>query len=85
MRFEFDTILEIDNDFCLESTGFETTEIDLILNPQELDEAQDQNIPDQMPDIPVSQLGDLWILGKHKLLCGDTKNPADYRTLLGSN
>lgn len=85
LRLEFEAILEMDIQFNLEGIGFETTEIDLILNPVEIEEANDESIPDKVPGTNVSQLGDLWILGKHKLLCGDAKNPIDYKTLLGSS
>ncbi|MEP4475393.1 MAG: DNA methyltransferase, partial [Lentilitoribacter sp.] len=83
LRFEFNSILEIDNDFSLENTGFGTTEIDLILDPEEVEEARDESVPDQIPSNPVSQRGDLWILGSHRLLCGDAKNSNDYQALLG--
>src|SRR5690606_16881577 len=39
-------------------------------------------VPDP-PDDPVTQKGDLWILGEHRLLCGDSSLPADLDRLLG--
>jgi DNA modification methylase len=35
------------------------------------------------PDAAITQPGDLWILGNHRLLCGDSSNPADVDRLLG--
>lgn len=43
---------------------------------------EDQPIPDPPTD-PVSRLGDLWTLGDHRLLCGDSTNPADVRRVVG--
>lgn len=37
------------------------------------------------PDKPVSQPGDLWVLGRHRLLCGDATSKADVRRLLGGS
>ena len=41
--------------------------------------------PDEVPDVPaepVSRLGDLWLLGAHKLLCGDSTDPATVECLM---
>ena len=38
----------------------------------------------KLPEIPVSQVGDLWILGAHRLLCGDSTNASDVARCLGS-
>ncbi len=35
------------------------------------------------PAIPTTKLGDLWILGEHRLLCGDSTNPEDVERLMG--
>ena len=59
-------------------TGFETAEIDLLFT----DMASSRPGPeDPMPAIPktaVTRRGDLWILGKHLLLCGDAREPKDF-------
>ena len=39
--------------------------------------------PEPPPEVPVSQRGDLWILGNHRLLCGDSTDPADLKRLIG--
>lgn len=63
-------------------TGFETAEIDLLL----ADMAQSENDgADNIPAIPdraVTQFGDQWILGKHRLLCADSRQPANFRRLM---
>src|SRR5712692_12116778 len=68
-------------DFDLSLTGFDPKEIDdLLLAPDEDDKA---NAAPPLPDIPVSRLGDLWICGRHRVLCGDATSPEAVARLLG--
>lgn len=78
----------IDLDFEVELTGFSLAEIDLVLD--EAGEA-DPNLPDSAEDIfavvagpAISRRGDLWIMGRHKLICGDARDKSDYALLLES-
>ena len=74
---------EIALDFDIEATGFEMPEIDLRI--QSLDPADAADAADEynQPEGPVvSRPGDLWILGPHRLLCGNALEPAAYLTLL---
>lgn len=44
--------------------------------------------PDHVPEpppIPITKRGDLWLLGDHRLLCGDSTSPEDVQRLLGSD
>jgi DNA modification methylase len=67
----------------LEITGFEAAEIDSLLGDlvdTELDPA------DALPEIaeaPISRKADFWILGRHRLICGDACIDADFRALMG--
>jgi DNA modification methylase len=36
----------------------------------------------ELPDIPITQMGDIWVLGRHRLLCGDSTSAADVERLL---
>jgi DNA modification methylase len=63
--------------------GFDPDELAKLLDPTVKDGLTD---PDQVPappDAAITQPGDLWILGNHRLLCGDSSNPADVDCLLG--
>ena len=77
----------IDIGFDVELTGFETPEIDLIL--EEFHDASRQSLTadDQTLDPsfgpPISRADDLWILGANRLLCGDAQSAAAYAKLLG--
>ena len=61
----------------LEVTGFSQAEIDnLLLEVPEADEVPEPR------DEPITRPGDLWILGNHRLLCGDSSKPEDVDRLL---
>jgi hypothetical protein len=65
-------------------TGFEIPEIDLIL--ERVKGESEEEIPVPEPDLgapPISQFGDLWHLGKHKLLCGNALDENSYKILMG--
>src|SRR6266403_1943979 len=70
----------------IEVTGFSLGEIDMILDeaseksPQE--SGPDDDVPAGATQNIVSRTGDLWILGTHRLLCGDAREPSDYQRLL---
>src|ERR1039458_69998 len=68
-------------DFDLSLTGFDPKEIDdLLLAPDDDDQA---NAAPPLPANPVSRTGDLWLCGKHRVLCGDATSPVDIARLLG--
>ena len=69
-------------DFDLNLLGFEPDDLAKLLDGDVNDGLVD---PDEIPDPPdeaITQPGDLWILGNHRLLCGDSSKPADVDRLL---
>jgi DNA modification methylase len=67
-------------DFDLGLTGFDTNEIDglLAIPDEEL-----ANAAPPLPKNPVSRVGDLWLCGKHRVLCGSSTSAEDVARLLG--
>lgn len=84
LALELQCLAEIDLDFDLTITGFEMGEVDGLIEDLK-EESQDE--ADQVPEIdpsvaPVSRTGDLWVIGRHRLLCGDATEPAAFDRLL---
>jgi DNA modification methylase len=73
-------------DFSLEITGFEMGEIDLRISSLDDISGQDDDPADAVPEIsagpPVSKIGDLWLLGRHRVLCGNALDPNAFTALL---
>jgi DNA modification methylase len=70
-------------DFDLELTGFDFYELEDLLEEELLkDPMANKESALATPIVPTSRLGDLWILGQHKLLCGDALDAASYAKLL---
>ncbi len=85
LRLELDE-LKLD-DFDLALTGFDADQLLQIMAGEETStegETDDDAVPD-VPETPVSRLGDVWVLGKHRLLCGDATQEASYQVLLGTD
>ena len=70
-------------DFDIETTGFETAEIDLLIDgPTVPTKADRSDIVPERENEAVSRLGDLWLLGDHKLICADACDKASYVELM---
>ena len=76
----------LDLDFSLESTGFEMGEIDLRIEGLTVEPESEDDPADAVPAIasapPVSQAGDLWVLGRHRIYCGSALEPGPYAALM---
>ncbi len=76
----------IDFDFDVTLTGFSLAEIDLTLDAAREASTQAPDGADDVPNKPsvaTSCQGDLWELGRHRLLCGDARSADDVRRLVG--
>jgi DNA modification methylase len=70
-------------DFNLDLTGFNSDELDRYLAGIDATTGlTDEDAAPEPPETPVSRLGDLWVLGRHRLLCGDATKPADIERLM---
>lgn len=79
----------IDMEFDVEFTGFSLADIDFTLDeareskPEGSDDASEDHVPG-VQALAVSRAGDIWRLGRHRLLCGDARDGTAFARLLGS-
>jgi DNA modification methylase len=52
--------------------GFDADEIAKMLEPDQVDGLTDEDAVPEVPAEPVNKLGDVWLLGRHRLMCGDS-------------
>ena len=71
LQLELSELASIDVDIDLTLTGFSTGEIDVILTPT--GDPDDEVIP-AVPATPRTKRGDIWILGEHRVGCGDGRD-----------
>jgi DNA modification methylase len=86
LAIELQGLIEIDPTFELGVIGFEPHEIDLVIEGAHQEEPGDP-LDDLLPAshrTAVSRLGDLWLLGPHRLLCGDATDAQCFEVLLGN-
>jgi len=69
-------------DFDLELLGFSKDELAKIFDPGVKEGLTDPDEVPEPPDEAITQPGDMWILGDHRLLCGDSSKPEDVDRLL---
>src|SRR5262245_43929280 len=73
-------------DYDLGLTGFSAEELLQMLEPEPTQGLVDPDEVPAPPDEPITRPGDLWVLGKHRLLCGDSSKPEHVDRLVnGAN
>jgi DNA modification methylase len=75
LRVELDALTSADLTFDLDALGFSSGEIDVVLAGPGHADPDDEIIP-PLPAAPRSRLGDIWVLGDHRVGCGDCRDPA---------
>lgn len=82
LELQYLSDLEIDLDVTI--TGFELPEIDILIGEATNAKHDAADLPIPLPEGPaISQAGDIWCIGAHRLICGDATNVETYQTLLG--
>ncbi len=81
LTIELNGILDLDVNFDLELTGFDTGEIDIHLGIGDVEGGE--TVPAPEHDRPAtSRAGDVWAIGDHRLICGDALDPDTYISLM---
>lgn len=82
LRIEFEELQALDLNFDLEITGFTTTEIDILIDGKEstVDGERLPEIDERLA--PAVEPGDLWLLGQHRLFCGDALSAGSYAAVM---
>jgi DNA modification methylase len=82
LQKEFAELAVLDVDLDLSLTGFSTGEIDVLLKGD--DDSDDESIP-AVPKEPRTRPGDIWVLGGHRIGCGDARDGAFIRRVVGED
>ncbi len=76
----------VDLEFDTEHTGFSLAEVDLLLDEAQESDPRGCDAPEDavgpLTGTPVSRKSDLWLLGRHRLLCGDARIAVDFERLM---
>jgi DNA modification methylase len=70
LTIELDELLT--DGFALELLGFNKEELDKLLAPDQVEGLTDEDAVPEIPEEPKTKLGDIWVLGNHRLMCGDS-------------
>lgn len=87
LKLELDALAELD--FDIDLTGFDTTELNELLQRESGEHDESGADEDEVPDVdevePRCKLGEIWQLGRHRILCGDSTDEQQVRRLLGNS
>jgi DNA modification methylase len=84
LAIELQHLITVDNNLDVTVTGFEIPEIDLILSETAVEPDRDDVFDIDQINQHVTQSGDLWLLGKHRVLCGNSLDDNSYKALMAS-
>ena len=71
-----------DLDYDTSFTGFDPPEIDALFNELHPKGVKEDNFDEAPPENPITQNGDIWLLGRHRLICGDSTKLETYERLM---
>lgn len=71
-------------DFNMDLIGFDDIELDDLFSANDAEVMEDDFVV-ELPDEPITKRGDIWQLGKHRLMCGDSTSGPDIKTSTQGN
>lgn len=80
LKIELENLKELD--FDLKLTGFDIDELDDIFQVEEEQEIVEDDFDVEPPEEPKAKLGDIYQLGNHRLMCGDSTKAKDVEKLM---
>jgi DNA modification methylase len=82
LAIELQHLLTLDSDLDITLTGFEVAEIDVILRDANANSEIDDVVDLAVQGPAITQVGDVWLLGKHRVLCGNSLEQESYKKLM---
>ena len=70
-------------DFDISLLGFDDKFLDGLLEPEPTEGLTDEDAVPEVPETPKTVLGDVWVLGNHRLMCGDSTSVTAFDYLMG--
>lgn len=83
LEIELQHLSSVELDFNIETIGWEHAELDLLLDPEkeEIGDPADEGVP--APEaVPITRLGELWLMDKHRLYCGSSLEAEAFGALM---
>lgn len=80
LQVEVDQLVE--QDFDIDLLGFDDDFLSGLLEPEPVEGLTDEDEVPELPAEPISKRGDIWILGNHRLMCGDSTSIDDVEKLM---
>ena len=76
-------LADLDGVLGVEFAGFDKSDLEVLSNAPGADDAVDMDVADKLNEKWRVELGDMWQLGRHRILCGDSTSKEDVRRLVG--
>ena len=73
------------DNFALDILGFDPKELATLLEPEMVEGLTDEDAVPDVLDEPITKLGDIYQLGRHRVMCGDSTSLSDVDTLMDGN
>lgn len=83
LTIELDELLK--DGFALDILGFNADELNTLLEPEQVDGLTDEDAVPEVPEEPKTKLGDIYQLGNHRLMCGDSTSIDAVDKLMDGN